>query len=130
MMGSWANESLEGVQITTDAFVKGLDFIPAQAASFILMLCLVFFAFTTILGWDYYGERCLEYLSNGSKGAVKVYRWLYILAVFIGPYMTVSAVWTIADIFNGLMALPNIIALFALSGVVAKETREYFKKNK
>ena len=130
MMGSWANESLEGVQITTDAFVKGLDFIPAQATSFILMLCLVFFAFTTILGWDYYGERCLEYLSNGSKGAVKVYRWLYILAVFIGPYMTVSAVWTIADIFNGLMALPNIIALFALSGVVAKETREYFKKNK
>ena len=130
MMGSWANESLEGVQITTDAFVKGLNFIPAQAASFILMLCLVFFAFTTILGWDYYGERCLEYLSNGSKGAVKVYRWLYILAVFIGPYMTVSAVWTIADIFNGLMALPNIIALFALSGVVAKETREYFKKNK
>ena len=130
MMGSWANESLEGVQITTDAFVKGLDFIPAQAASFILMLCLVFFAFTTILGWDYYGERCLEYLSNGSKGAVKVYRWLYILAVFIGPYMTVSAVWTIADIFNGLMALPNIIALFALSGVVAKETREYFKNNK
>ena len=130
MMGSWANESLEGVQITTDAFVKGLDFMPAQAASFILMLCLVFFAFTTILGWDYYGERCLEYLSNGSKGAVKVYRWLYILAVFIGPYMTVSAVWTIADIFNGLMALPNIIALFALSGVVAKETREYFKNNK
>ena len=49
-----------------------------------------------------------------SKGAVKVYRWLYILAVFIGPYMTVAAVWTIADIFNGLMAIPNIIALFAL----------------
>lgn len=128
MMGSWANENLEGVQITTDAFVKGLDFMPAQAASFILMACLVFFAFTTILGWDYYGERCLEYLANGSKKAVMVYRWLYILAVFIGPYMTVAAVWTIADIFNGLMAIPNIIALFALSGVVARETKEYFKK--
>ena len=51
-------------------------------------------------------------------------RWLYILAVFIGPYMTVSAVWTIADIFNGLMAIPNMIALFALSGVVVKETRD------
>ena len=74
---------------------------------------------------NYYGERCLEYLFNGSKGAVKVYRWLYILAVFIGPYMTVAAVWTIADIFNGLMAIPNIIALFALGGVVAKDTREY-----
>ena len=69
------------------------------------MLCLVFFAFTTILGWDYYSERCLEYLTGGNMKAVKVYRWLYILAVFIGPYMTVEAVWTIADIFNGLMAV-------------------------
>ena len=130
MMGSWANENLEGVQVTTDAFQKGLYFISNNAAAFILMVCLVFFAFTTILGWDYYGEKCLEYLSNGSQKAVKVYRWLYILAVFIGPYMTVSAVWTIADIFNGLMAIPNIIALFALSGVVAKETKEYFSKSK
>ena len=79
---------------------------------------------------NYYGERCLEYLTNRNQKAVKVYRWLYILAVFIGPYMTVKAVWTIADIFNGLMAIPNIIALFVLSGVVAKETKEYFKKHK
>ena len=57
---------------------------------------------------------------------VKAFRWIYILAVFIGPYMTVSAVWTIADIFNGLMAIPNMIALFALSGVVAKETKQFF----
>ena len=69
-------------------------------------------------------------LSNKSKVAVNVYRWLYILAVFIGPYMTVKAVWTIADIFNGLMAIPNIIALFTLSGVVAKETKEHFEKKK
>lgn len=130
MMGSWANENLEGVQVTTDAFQKGLYFMSNNASAFILMLCLVFFAFTTILGWNYYGEKCLEYLSNGSKKAVNVYKWLYILAVFIGPYMTVSAVWTIADIFNGLMAIPNIIALVALSGVIAKETKEYFEKNK
>ncbi|MEE0862294.1 MAG: sodium:alanine symporter family protein [Lachnospiraceae bacterium] len=130
MMGSWANENLEGVQVTTDAFQKGLYFISNNASAFILMLCLVFFAFTTILGWNYYGEKCLEYLANGSKKAVNVYKWLYILAVFIGPYMTVSAVWTIADIFNGLMAIPNIIALVALSGVIAKETKEYFAKNK
>lgn len=128
MMGSWADKNLEGVQVTTDAFQKGLYFISNNAAAFILMLCLVFFAFTTILGWDYYGEKCLEYLSNGSQKAVKIYRWLYIAAVFIGPYMTVAAVWTVADIFNGLMAIPNIIALFALSGVVTKETREYFAK--
>ncbi len=130
MMGSWQNKALEGVQVTTDAFQKGLYFLPSSVASVILMLCLVFFAFTTILGWDYYGERCLEYLSGGSKKAVSVYRWLYIFAVFIGPYMTVAAVWTIADIFNGLMAIPNIIALFALSGIIAKETKEYFQRKK
>ena len=125
--GAWQVEGLEGVQVTSYAFQNGLPF-SSTVSAFILMLCLVFFAFTTILGWDYYSERCLEYLSNGNKKAVKVYRWLYILAVFIGPYMTVSAVWTIADIFNGLMALPNMIALFVLSGVVAKETKEFFKK--
>lgn len=101
MMGSYKVVGLEGVQVTTHAFQNGLSFLPAEVSSFILMVCLVFFAFTTILGWDYYGERCLEYLSNKSKTAVQVYRWLYILAVFIGPYMTVKAVWTIADIFNG-----------------------------
>ena len=130
MMGSWENPALEGVAVTADAYNKGFSFLPEQVSSFMLMACLVFFAFTTILGWNYYGERCLEYLTNRNKRAVKLYRCLYILAVFIGPYMTVSAVWTIADIFNGLMAIPNIIALFALSGIVAKETNEYFKKEK
>ncbi|MFR0910844.1 alanine/glycine:cation symporter family protein [Eubacterium sp.] len=130
MMGSYQVKGIEGVQVTTDAFQKGLHFLPSEVSAFVLMICLVFFAFTTILGWDYYGERCLEYLTNRNKKAVKVYRWLYILAVFIGPYMTVTAVWTIADIFNGLMAIPNIIALFALSGIVAKETREYFKEKR
>ena len=124
--GSW-NIGLEGVSVTTRAFQMGLP-LPAQFSSFILMLCLVFFAFTTILGWNYYSERCLEYLSGGNLKHVKVYRWIYIFAVFIGPYMTVSAVWTIADIFNGLMALPNMIALFALSGVVVRETKAFFKK--
>ena len=94
------------------------------------MLCLVFFAFTTILGWDYYSESCLKYLTKGNKKVVKVFRYLYILAVFAGPYITVSAVWTIADIFNGLMAFPNMIALFALSGVVAKETKKFFAESK
>lgn len=129
MTGAWQVEGLEGVQVTTYAFENGLPF-PAKISAFVLMICLIFFAFTTILGWDYYSERCLEYLSGGRMGAVKVYRWLYILAVFIGPYMTVSAVWTIADIFNGLMALPNMIALFALSSVVAKETKDFFASKK
>lgn len=128
LTGAWQVEGLEGVQVTTYAFQNGLPF-PAEVSSFILMLCLVFFAFTTILGWDYYSERCLEYLSGGNMKHVKVYRWIYILAVFIGPYMTVSAVWTIADIFNGLMAIPNMIALFVLSGVVVKETRDFFQRH-
>ncbi len=129
LTGAWKVEGLEGVQVTTYAFQQGLP-IPATISSFILMVCLVFFAFTTILGWDYYSERCLEYLTGGNQKPIMIYRWLYIFAIFIGPYMTVSAVWTIADIFNGLMALPNMIALFALSGVVAKETKDFFQKNK
>lgn len=129
LTGAWQVDGLEGVQVTTYAFQKGLPF-PEEVSAFILMLCLVFFAFTTILGWDYYSERCLEYLSGGNMKSVKVFRWIYIFAVFIGPYMTVSAVWTIADIFNGLMALPNMIALFALSGVVVKETKTFFAKQK
>lgn len=114
---------------TNEPVELGLPF-PNQVASFILMICLVFFAFTTILGWDYYSERCLEYLTENNQKAVKVYRWLYIFCVFIGPYMTVSAVWTIADIFNGLMAIPNLIALIALSGVAASETKSYFERIK
>lgn len=128
LTGAWQVEGLEGVAVTTYAFQNGLPF-PAVVSSFILMICLVFFAFTTILGWDYYSERCLEYLSGGNMKHVKVYRWIYILAVFIGPYMTVSAVWTIADIFNGLMAIPNMIALFVLSGVVVKETKDFFARH-
>ena len=118
-------KGIDGVEVTTHAFETGLPF-PTQVSSFILMLCLVFFAFTTILGWDYYSERCLEYLCNGKQAVVKTFRWVYILAVFIGPFMTVKAVWKIADIFNGLMAVPNLIALVALSGVVAAETKIYF----
>ena len=129
LAGTWNDPNLEGVEITMAAFQKGLPFASA-VASFILMLCLVFFAFTTILGWNYYGERCMEYLFNRNKKVVMTYRWLYILAVFIGPYMTVAAVWNIADIFNALMALPNLIALLVLSNVVVKETKDYFARMK
>ena len=128
--GSWKPElGLEGVQITTHAFQSGLPFNPTVSA-FVLMICLVFFAFTTILGWDYYGERCVEYLCNGKQNLVKIYRYLFVLAIFIGPFMTVSSVWTIADIFNGLMALPNLVALLVLGGLIGKETKEYFATQK
>ena len=126
MTGAW-DMGLEGVAVTTKAFALGLPF-PAKASAFVLMMCLVFFAFTTILGWAYYSERCLEYLVNGKKFVITAFKWFYILAVFIGPFMTVSAVWTIADICNGLMAFPNLVALLALNGDVVSETRGYLER--
>ncbi len=130
MSGAYLTPGLEGANVTIAAFQSGMGFLDGTLVSFILMLCLALFGFTTILGWDYYGERCLVYFTNGSMKAVKVYRWLYIAAVFIGPYLTVSAVWTIADIFNACMAIPNMVALIVLSGVVARETQSYFSRLK
>ena len=124
--GAW-DMGLEGVAVTTKAFQMGLPF-PDSVAAFILMVCLVFFAFTTILGWDYYSEKCLEYIIGNKPKAITVYRWVYIACIFIGPYMTVKAVWTIADICNGLMAIPNLIALIALNGVVVRETNSFFER--
>ena len=124
--GAW-DMGLEGVAVTTKAFQTGIPFA-SEVIACVLMICLIFFAFTTILGWDYYSEKCLEYLSGRNQVLVKIYRWLYIAAVFIGPYFTVSEVWIIADIFNALMAIPNLIALLALSGVIVSETKKYFDK--
>ena len=128
MAGSY-EKGLKGVSITTDAFSYGLPF-PERVSAFLLMICLAVFAFTTILGWNYYSERCLSYLTGSKKNVTAVYKWVYIAAVFIGPYLTVEAVWKLADIFNGLMALPNIVALIGLSGVVASETKDYLTRLK
>ena len=121
------NGGAKGAVLTAAAFTKVLGG-DGHSVQFLLMLCLAFFAFTTILGWDYYSEKCLEYLSNGNMKYVLIYRLLYVVFVAIGPYFTVNAVFTIADITNGLMAIPNCIALLALSGVVAKETKSYFDR--
>ena len=132
--GAWDPKlGLEGVNITMEAFSRGLAIIPggAMIAPYFLATALVFFAFTTILGWAYYSERCLQYLlGRRDKKAILAYRWVYIFAIFIGPYLTVSAVWTSADIFNGLMAFPNLIALILLSGIVANETKTFLAKFK
>ncbi len=120
---------LEGANVTGFAFGEGLPWSHSVGA-FVLMLALSFFAFTTIIGWDFYGEKCLQYLSGNNMKAVKVYRWLYVLAVLIGPFFTISAVWTIADICNGLMAIPNLIGILFLSGVVVKETKDYFNSDR
>lgn len=126
--GAW-DVGLDGVAVTTRAFQAGLPFEP-RVSSFLLMVCLVCFAFTTILGWNYYSEKCLEYLIGEHGRAIKIFRRIYIACVFIGPFMTVSTVWTIADILNGLMAIPNLIAIVALSGVIAADTRQYLNRQK
>ena len=129
--GAWRPElGLEGVGITMEAFSQGLSFlgVASNLAPWVLMISLVFFAFTTILGWAYYSEKCLQYLVGNGRKVKLIFRWLYVLAVFMGPYLTVSAVWTCADIFNGLMAFPNLIALILLSGIVAKETKDFLDR--
>ncbi|MEG0291477.1 MAG: sodium:alanine symporter family protein [Anaerovoracaceae bacterium] len=117
---------LEGVNVTIYAFGKGLPW-SEQVGAIVLLMCLSMFAYTTILGWNYYGARCLEYLVNSTKlnGG---YNLLFLAAVILGPFLSLSAIWTLADIVNGLMAIPNLIGLFALSGVVVAETKSYFKR--
>jgi AGCS family alanine or glycine:cation symporter len=121
--GEWAGE-LSGAAMTTAAFSGGLSFV----GQFIVTIGLIFFAFTTILGWSYYGERCTEYLF-GVKG-IKVFKAFYISMIGLGVFLKLEAIWVIADIVNGLMAVPNLIGLVGLSNVVVYETRSYFKKLK
>ena len=93
-------------------------------AALFVAIALMMFAFSTVLGWSLYGTRCVQYLF-GSKG-VKVFQALFVIVVVVGCVAPLSVVWDVADTFNGLMAIPNFIALFALSGVVAAETKKYF----
>ncbi|HEM3705744.1 TPA: sodium:alanine symporter family protein [Streptococcus suis] len=122
--GQWSVEGLEGAPLTQAAFAT----IFGNAGSIALTISLVLFAFTTILGWSYYGERCIEFLF-GTK-SILPYRLLFVAMVALGGFLKLDLIWTIADIVNGLMALPNLIALLALSPVVIKETRQYFAKKK
>lgn len=127
--GAWdPSLELEGVNVTVEAFSRGLGFIPclSQLVPFFLMSALAFFAFTTILGWNYYSEKCLEYLVGMDRPSmIRLYRFLYVAMVAVGPYLTLSVVWGVADIFNGLMAFPNLVALVLLSPVVVRVTREF-----
>lgn len=120
---------IEGAGITIEAFTRGLSFLgdyAGRVSSFTLMLAILFFAFTTIIGWIFYSEKCLEYLIGSKRrGWIHAFRALYIAMVAVGPYLSVSAVWSLADIMNGLMAFPNVIALVFLLPVVVKSTKEY-----
>ncbi|WP_421038974.1 alanine/glycine:cation symporter family protein [Streptococcus hyointestinalis] len=120
--GQWTVKGLEGAPLTQAAFST----VFGSVGSIALTLCLVLFAFTTILGWSYYGERCFEFLF-GTKG-IWLYRSIFILMVAAGGFLKLDLIWIIADIVNGLMALPNLIALLALSPVIFRETKKYFDK--
>ncbi len=117
--GSWS-EGLQGVAISQHAFSSVLPF-----GSQLVAVCLCLFAFTTILGWSYYGERCAEFLFGHRVSLV--YRSLWVLVVPIGILAGLDLVWSVSDLLNGLMALPNLVGLLFLSGVTARLTRDYFR---
>lgn len=116
------NSGLEGAAMTTFAFENGLPF--AIIGKYIVNIGLIFFAFTTIIGWNYYGERCIQYLI-GIKG-IKFYKIIFIALVGVGPFLSLNLVFIIADIVNGLMALPNLIGLIKLRNIVISETNNFF----
>ncbi|HFI0424909.1 TPA: alanine/glycine:cation symporter family protein [Streptococcus suis] len=122
--GQWSVAGLEGAPLTQAAFAS----VFGQPGALALTISLVLFAYTTILGWSYYGERCIEFLF-GTK-SILPYRLVFVAMVALGGFLKLDLIWTIADIVNGLMALPNLIALLALSPVIIKETRQYFAKKK
>ena len=118
--GAWCGP-LKGAAMTDSAFSAAFP----GFGSMVLMVGLVLFAFTTILGWNYYGERCVEYLM-GVK-AIMPYRVIFIILIACGPFLKLEEIWVLADIVNGLMAIPNLIALLALTGVIVAETKAYEK---
>ncbi len=120
--GLW-NEGFDGAELTTRAFSTSL---PGNIGGIIVSIGLILFAYSTLLGWSYYGEKSLEYLFG--ENWVKPYRLVFCAVVFIGAVVKLQLVWSIADVFNGLMAVPNLIGLLALSGVIVKETNKFYYK--
>jgi AGCS family alanine or glycine:cation symporter len=119
--------AVSGAALSSAAFNEALPYV----GGFGIAVSTVFFAFSTILGWAYYGEASVGYIfKNHAKVAVGVYRVIYVAFVFIGAIAEINTVWLIADCFNALMAVPNLIALIALSGLVVKITGEYFAGKK
>ena len=123
LTGVWQGDTA-GAAMTSAAFASAYGFFGSQ----LLTIALVLFAFTTILGWNYYGERACIYLF-GNKGVLP-YRLIFIALIASGAFLKLEAIWILADIVNGLMAIPNLIALIALSGVIVAETNKYMNRHK
>lgn len=125
MSGAWEDKSIEAGVLTSEAFQILLgDFGP-----YLITLGLLFFASSTILGWGYYGEKCFQYLVKNPT-AVTIYRIVFVLFIFVGATASLDIVWTLADVLNGLMAIPNLIGLLGLSGIIILETKRFHEKVK
>ena len=122
MSGLLDTTDLDGGVLSNTAFQMAL---PGNIGVYIVSIGLIFFAFTTIIGWCYYGERCVVYLANSTK-LVLAFRVVYVLCVASAPYLSLQAIWTLADITNALMAFPNLVGLLLLSPIVIKETNNFF----
>lgn len=123
--GAWQSTDMAGAALTNYAYSQGLGI---GLGGTIVTIGLLFFAFTTILGWCYYGERCVVYLAGVQ--AIKAYRFVFIVLVGCGAFIQLDLIWILADIVNGLMAFPNLIALIGLRHIVVEETKAYFDKLK
>ncbi len=121
LTGTW-NSGKNGAELTSFAFQHGL---PGQWGNIIVATGLILFAYSTILGWSYYGEKSIEYLLG--ERAVMPYRVLFVIFVGVGAMLKLDLVWALADVFNGLMAFPNLIGLLALSPILVQETKNYFR---
>ena len=121
--GEWSS-GLTGAELTTVSFSSGIGH---DAGQYVVAIGLALFAFSTILGWSYYGEKSIEFLAG--IRAIKPYRYLFTFFVLIGAVSELDTVWAIADLFNALMAFPNLIGLLGLTPVVVKVTKDYFDNN-
>ncbi len=121
--GLYQSGELSGAALTAGAFELGFG----SAGNIFLSVSLICFAFSTIIGWSYYGERCLGYLSKNNKIVTQVYRLLFIISIVVGATLELTLVWNIADTLNGLMAIPNLVALLILSGTIIAITKKYLK---
>ncbi len=122
MSGLWSGGELNGAPLTAGAF----DSFMTGIGEHVVSICLSIFAFTTVLGWSFYGEKCVEFLF-GVK-VILAYRILWILATFVGTVLALDFVWLLADTLNAMMAIPNLIALLILSPIIFSLSSQYFKK--
>ena len=122
----WQSGEFKGAALSIASFNEILPGV----GGIIVTLSTIFFALSTILGWGYYGEVCIEFLSKNSRKAVLIYRYVYVAFVFIGAIGSLELVWSISEMMNGLMAIPNLIGIIGLSGVIRILTKEHFEKLK